>query len=69
LHYLNAEPINAIADRWLNQYDHARVQTLADLKTALGSETMSSRDGICLHAYIKTTPQQLWQALTDPSFS
>ena len=27
LHYLNAEPINAIADRWINQYDRARVQT------------------------------------------
>src|SRR5436190_11120987 len=43
LHYLNAEPINAIADRWIHQYDRARVQTLADLKTALESEPMSSR--------------------------
>ena len=42
LHYLNAEPINAIADRWINQYDRARVQTLADLKTALETEPMSS---------------------------
>ena len=42
LHYLNAEPINAIADRWINQYERARVQTLADLKTALETEPMSS---------------------------
>ncbi len=42
LHYLNAEPINAIADRWINQYDRARVQTLADLKTALETEPMSA---------------------------
>jgi Activator of Hsp90 ATPase homolog 1-like protein len=35
LHYLNAEPINAIADRWISQYDRARVRALADLKTAL----------------------------------
>jgi DNA-binding transcriptional ArsR family regulator len=34
LHYLNAEPINAIADRWINQYDRARVQTLASNRTA-----------------------------------
>src|SRR5215471_8242662 len=33
LHYLNAEPINAIADRWITQYDRPRVQALADLKT------------------------------------
>ncbi len=25
LHYLNAEPINRIADRWINQYDQQRV--------------------------------------------
>ena len=24
LHYLNAEPINAIAERWMNQYDRKR---------------------------------------------
>src|SRR3954471_12227260 len=35
LHYLNAEPINAIADRWINQYDRRRVHLFADLKTAL----------------------------------
>ncbi len=49
LHYLNAEPINAIADRWINQYDRARVQTLADLKTALETEPMSSSSRIRLH--------------------
>lgn len=37
LHYLNVEPINAIADRWMNQYDRRRAQAIADLKTALES--------------------------------
>src|ERR1700759_1852539 len=40
LHYLNAVPINAIADRWLNQYDRARADALADLKTALEQDPM-----------------------------
>src|ERR1700682_6434266 len=35
LHYLNPEPINAIADRWISRYDRDRVHALADLKTAL----------------------------------
>src|SRR5215218_10658807 len=35
LHYLNAEPINAIAERWISQYHRERVRALADLKTAL----------------------------------
>jgi len=69
LHYLNAEPINAIADRWIHQYDRARVQTLADLKTALETETMSDRPEFVYTTYIRTTPEKLWQAITDPAFS
>ncbi len=68
LHYLNAEPINAIADRWINQYDRARVQTLADLKTALETHPMSSSEFVYV-TYIHTTPERLWQAITDPAFS
>src|SRR6201996_531991 len=30
LHYLNAAPINAIAERWMTQYDRARAAALAD---------------------------------------
>ncbi|WP_433157363.1 ArsR/SmtB family transcription factor [Kribbella sp. CA-247076] len=68
LHYLNAEPINAIADRWINQYDRRRVQLFADLKTALEAETMSDNDFVYT-TYIKTTPERLWRALTDPEFT
>jgi uncharacterized protein YndB with AHSA1/START domain len=68
LHYLNAEPINAIADRWINQYDRRRVQLFADLKTVLEDETMSDHDFVYT-TYIKTTPERLWQALTDPKFT
>src|SRR6201747_740281 len=35
LHYLNAAPVNEIAERWINHYDRARAHALADLKTAL----------------------------------
>jgi DNA-binding transcriptional ArsR family regulator/uncharacterized protein YndB with AHSA1/START domain len=69
LHYLNAEPINAIADRWINQYNRARAQTLADLKTALETESMSNSGEFVYTTYIRTTPERLWQAITDPAFS
>ncbi|HJT94712.1 MAG TPA: metalloregulator ArsR/SmtB family transcription factor [Mycobacterium sp.] len=69
LHHLNAEPINAIADRWIHQYDRSRVQTLADLKTALETEVMSSTAEFVYTTYIRTTPERLWQAITDPAFS
>ncbi len=68
LHYLNAEPINAIADRWINHYDRARVQTLADLKTALERDSMGTSDFVYT-TYIRTTPERLWQAVTNPAFS
>ncbi|HYQ66247.1 metalloregulator ArsR/SmtB family transcription factor [Actinophytocola sp.] len=67
LHYVNAEPINAIAERWIDQYDRARVHALADLKTAL--EAPVSRPEFVYTTYINTTPERLWQALTDPAFT
>lgn len=68
LHYLNAEPINAIADRWMSRYDRARAAVLADLKTTLEQEPMDSTEFVYT-TYIKTTPPRLWQALTDPAFT
>ncbi|WP_433437090.1 ArsR/SmtB family transcription factor [Nonomuraea sp. CA-141351] len=67
LHYLNAVPINAIAERWINQYDRRRAGALADLKTALESP-MTSNDFVYT-TYINTTPERLWQALTEPAFT
>jgi uncharacterized protein YndB with AHSA1/START domain/DNA-binding transcriptional ArsR family regulator len=67
LHYLNAVPINAIAERWINQYDRRRAGALADLKTALESP-MTSNDFVYT-TYIRTTPERLWQALTEPAFT
>lgn len=67
LHYLNAAPINAIADRWIRRYDRDRARTLADLKTALEESPMT--DKFVYTTYIKTTPERLWQALTDPAFT
>src|SRR5438067_5521501 len=32
LHYLNAAPINDIAERWIHRYDRQRVHALGDLK-------------------------------------
>ena len=68
LHYLNADPINAIAQRWINQYDAGRVHALADLKTALEQNPMSKPEFVYT-TYINTTPEKLWTALTDPAFT
>lgn len=68
LHHLNAEPINAIAQRWIHRYDRDRVHALADLKTALEQEPMGNPVFVYT-TFIDTTPERLWQALTDPAFT
>lgn len=69
LHYLNAAPINEIAERWITRYDQERLRALGDLKRALEKPTMEDRPSFVYTTYIKTTPEQLWEALTDPAFT
>ena len=68
LHYLNAAPINEIAERWINHYDQQRVTALSDLKKALEGTAMSKPEFVYT-TYINTTPERLWQGLTDPAFT
>jgi uncharacterized protein YndB with AHSA1/START domain/DNA-binding transcriptional ArsR family regulator len=68
LHYLNAAPIGEIGERWITRYERERVEALADLKLALEAQTMD-RPSFVYTTYIRTTPEQLWQALTDPAFT
>jgi DNA-binding transcriptional ArsR family regulator/uncharacterized protein YndB with AHSA1/START domain len=68
LHYLNAAPIHDIADRWIDQYHRERVRALADLKDALEINSMQAQSFV-YQTYIKTTPEQLWQGLTNPEFT
>jgi uncharacterized protein YndB with AHSA1/START domain/DNA-binding transcriptional ArsR family regulator len=67
-HYLNAAPIAEIADRWISRYHKQRVRALADLKQALEARPMSTAEFVYT-TYIKATAEQVWQALTDPTFT
>jgi DNA-binding transcriptional ArsR family regulator/uncharacterized protein YndB with AHSA1/START domain len=68
LHYLNAAPINEIGERWISPYERDRVDALADLKRAL-EDTGMDKPSFVYTTYIRTTPERLWQALTDPAFT
>jgi uncharacterized protein YndB with AHSA1/START domain len=68
LHYLNAAPINDIAERWIDHYDRARAAALSDLKKALEEPAMD-QTAFVYTTYINTTPEKLWQGLTDPAFT
>ncbi len=70
LHYLNAAPINDIADRWISSYDRARAEALSDLKTALEATSMDTKDTTFVYTtYIHATPDKVWKGLTDPAFT
>src|SRR5271156_2465404 len=68
LHYLNAAPISDIAERWISRYDQPRVEALADLKKALEETEVEAPSFVCT-TYVFTTPELLWQGLTDPAFT
>jgi uncharacterized protein YndB with AHSA1/START domain/DNA-binding transcriptional ArsR family regulator len=68
LHFLNPVPINAIAERWMTRYDRARTSALADLKDAL-EHRAPMESSFVYTTYINTTPDRLWSALTDPTFT
>jgi uncharacterized protein YndB with AHSA1/START domain/DNA-binding transcriptional ArsR family regulator len=68
LHHLNTAPIAEIADRWIGRYHRRRAQALADLRHTLEEPTMSETE-FRYTTYVRTTPERLWQALTDPVFT
>jgi uncharacterized protein YndB with AHSA1/START domain len=61
LHFLNAVPIRLIYDRWVSKYTEPWAAALTGLKRTL-EEPMEK----VYEIYIKTTPERLWRAITDP---
>jgi len=61
LHFLNPVPIRLVHDRWVSKYAEPWAAGLSDLKHRLESEMEK-----VFEIYIKTTPERLWEAITDP---
>jgi len=60
LHFLNPVPIRLVHDRWVSKYAEPWVAGLSDLKQRLESPMEK-----CYEIYIRTTPERLWEAITD----
>ena len=60
-HFLNPVPIQLVHDRWVSKYAEPWAATLSGLKHRL--ETPMEK---VFEIYIKTTPERLWEAITDP---
>jgi uncharacterized protein YndB with AHSA1/START domain len=61
LHFLNPVPIRLVHDRWVSKYAEPWAAALSQLKSKL-EERMEK----VFEIYIKTTPERLWEAITDP---
>jgi uncharacterized protein YndB with AHSA1/START domain/DNA-binding transcriptional ArsR family regulator len=77
LHFLNPVPIRLVHDRWVSKYAEPWAAALSGLKTRLEEPTMQKHEeaGLTLaerdtravfEIFIKTTPERLWEAITDP---
>ena len=61
LHFLNPVPIRLIHDRWIDKYTEPWTAALSDLK-----QTLEKQMEKVFEIYIRTTPERLWEAITDP---
>src|ERR671927_409981 len=62
LHFLNPVPIRLVHDRWVSKYAEPWAAALTGLKRSLEDRTMEK----VFEIYIKTTPERLWEAITEP---
>src|SRR5258705_9336855 len=60
LHFLNLVPIRLVHDRWVSKYAEPWAATLSELKTELEAQMEK-----VFEIYIRTTPERLWEAITD----
>src|ERR1700682_5061622 len=60
LHFLNPVPIRLVHDRWVSKYAEPWAAGLSGLKTRLESPMEK-----VFEIYIRTTPERLWEAITD----
>jgi uncharacterized protein YndB with AHSA1/START domain len=61
LHFLNPVPIRLVHDRWVSKYAEPWAAALSGLKQRLENPMEK-----VFEIYIKTTPERLWEAITDP---
>jgi uncharacterized protein YndB with AHSA1/START domain/DNA-binding MarR family transcriptional regulator len=65
LHYLNPVPIFDIQQRWLAPFEQPRLQALATIKQTAEEQKMTDKPHFVYVTYIRSTPEQVWHALTD----
>jgi hypothetical protein len=70
LHSLNPVPLHEIYERWTAKFERPDLEALTSMKKRLEQETHTmDKPKLVYVTYIATTPEQLWNALTDPELT
>lgn len=64
LHFLNVIPIRLVHDRWVSKYTERWAAGLTALRQEM-EQQMEQMEKV-FEIYIRTTPERLWAAITDP---
>jgi uncharacterized protein YndB with AHSA1/START domain/DNA-binding transcriptional ArsR family regulator len=65
LHYLNPVPLWTMRERWIERFERRRLRTLSVIKERAEEDTMDERPSYVYVTYIKSSPELVWESLTD----
>jgi len=69
LHYLNPTPIHEVQQRWISAFDLPRLNAISAIKHRAEEYAMTGENtpvpSYVYVTYIRASPEQVWQALTD----
>jgi uncharacterized protein YndB with AHSA1/START domain/DNA-binding transcriptional ArsR family regulator len=66
LHYLNPVPLGEIQERWIGKFEAPRLRALSEIRHRAEETAMTGRPGYVYVTYIESSPERVWEALTDP---
>jgi uncharacterized protein YndB with AHSA1/START domain len=69
LHYLNPVPLWAIQERWIAKFEQPRLRALSAVKRRAEEDKMADRPSYVYVTYIESSPERVWEALTDPDLT
>ncbi|MGW1868402.1 ArsR/SmtB family transcription factor [Streptomyces mauvecolor] len=69
IHYLNPVPIQELSERWIGKYERGRLDAPGRLKRGVEEQLAMEKPEFVYVIYIRTTPERLYEALTDAEFA
>ncbi|MET9732021.1 metalloregulator ArsR/SmtB family transcription factor [Streptomyces sp. NPDC006458] len=64
LHYLNPVPLHEVQERWIDKFERPRLRVLGAVKRQ-AEAAMTDKPTFVYVTYIASTPEKVWEALTD----